>query len=209
MKTNFLIVSFLLINLHFLNARENITTIKNGKIGITYSSFGQNNVYRNIDLLNSESYHSDYFRTLGINYVYPLNKWLEAETGVEYSRHNIKVGPNFPPTIDVFPLKEKFSLINIPVSLRANFFNYFFVNGGLFLDVDASVNSPIDNQIGIGFLLGLAIKYDFDIGFSAFVNPYSKIHSLIPFQAEQSIYHQRIWENGVRIGITYDLGKMK
>ena len=77
----------------------------------------------------------------------------------------------------------------------------------LIVDMDGSLNSPISNQTGIGALLGFAIKYDFDSGISAFVNPYTKIHSLVPFQAGQ--HHQRIWENGIRIGLTYDLEIME
>jgi hypothetical protein len=56
-------------------------------------------------------------------------------------------------------------------------------------------------------LFGLAVKYDFDNGISVFVNPYSKIHSLLPFQLEQD--PQRILESGVRIGFTYDLKSKK
>ncbi|MBN1186662.1 MAG: hypothetical protein JXB49_30575 [Bacteroidales bacterium] len=206
-KTIFTILSFLLINLHFINAQENVTKTKKGKIGITFSSFGENDVFRFDELDGAASYNSDYFYTIGINYVYPINKWLEAETGIEYSKQNIIVHPNLPPDMDNSPRKENFTLIDIPVTLRANFLKYFFVNGGLIVDIDGSTNSSIDNQTGIGALIGLSIKYDFDFGISAFVNPYTKIHSLIPFQGEQ--YHQRIWENGIRIGFTYDLRKMK
>lgn len=191
----------------FLTAQEDNTEFRNAKIGITFSSFGENDVFRFNELEGAASYNSDYFRTLGISYVSVLNKWLEVETGIEYSRHNIIIEPNLPPYIDAFPRKASFSFINIPVTLRANFLKYFFVNGGLIIDVDASTNSPIDNQTGIGVLLGLSIKYDFDFGISAFVNPYSKMHSLIPFQTEK--YHQRILENGIRIGFTYDIRRMK
>ena len=197
----------MLINLHFLTAAENETDIKNGKIGITFSSFGENDVFRFESVEGDASYTSDYFYSLGINYVYSLNKWLEAETDIEYSKHNIVIKPAFYPGRDNTSHKEDFSLINIPVTLRANFLKYFFVNGGLFFDVDASLNSPIDNQTGIGALFGLALKYDFKSGISAFVNPYTKVHSLIPFMPDN--YQQRIWENGIRFGLTFDLGKLK
>jgi hypothetical protein len=73
------------------------------------------------------------------------------------------------------------------------------------LDIDASSNSSIDNQTGVGTLLGVAVKCDFSFGVTAFVNPYIKVHSIIPFQDRDS--HQRVWENGVRLGLTYDFGK--
>ncbi|MDO8898276.1 MAG: hypothetical protein Q7V19_11540 [Bacteroidales bacterium] len=206
-KTIFIILSCILLNQGFLIAQENISEFRNAKIGLTYSSFGENDVFRFNELDGAASYNSDYFRTFGISYVHPLNKWLEVESGIEYSRHHIIIQPNLPPIICAFPRKESFSLINIPVTLRAGFLKYFFVNGGLFLDVDASVNSPIANQTGIGVLLGLGVKYDFDFGISVFVNPYSKLHSLLAFQTEK--HHQRILENGFRIGLSYDLRKLK
>ncbi len=203
----FILLFFLLINQGFVFAQGDVSRIRNGKIGITFSSFGDNDVIRFEELTGAASYDSDYFNTLGINYIYTLNNWLEAETGIEYSIHNIIINPNLPPYSDNSSRKARFSLINIPVTLRANFLKYFFVNGGLIVDFDATTNSPIDNQTGIGTLLGISIKYDFDSGISAFVNPYTKIHSLIPFADRE--YHQRIWENGVRIGLTYDLRKIK
>ena len=188
-------------------AHENVHKIKNGKIGIAFSSFGTNDVVRFKVLDGDASYKGDDFRILGISYIYTLNKWLEAETGIEYSKHNIIINPNVPPDADDSPRKADFSLINIPLTLRVNFLKYFIVNGGLIVDFDGSSDSSIDNQTGIGMLLGVSIKYDFDSGVSAFINPYTKLHSLIPFQARE--YHQRVLENGIRIGLTYDLWKLK
>jgi len=201
--TIFITLSILFINQSFLIAQDTETKLSANKIGITFSSFGENDVFRSDQLVGAASYNSDYFFIVGINYIHPLNKWLEAETGIEYSKHNIIIEPNLPPDMDNSSRKANFSLINVPVTLRANFLKYFFVNGGLIVDIDASTNSPIDNQTGIGAIFGISVKYDFKNGISTFVNPYTKIHSLIPFSDPE--YHQRIWENGIRVGITYDL----
>lgn len=203
----FILLFLLLINQSFISAQENDQKTRNGKIGIAFSSFGPNDVFRFKTLDGAAAYDSDYFYTLGITYIYPLNNWLEAETGIEFSAHHIIIKPNLPPDMDNSPREANFSLINIPVSLRANFLKYFFINGGLMLDIDPSLSSPIDNQTGIGVLLGVSVKYEFDSGISVFVNPYSKIHSLIPFA--DIINHQRILENGIRIGLTYDLRGIK
>ncbi|MCZ2102114.1 MAG: hypothetical protein LC107_11315 [Chitinophagales bacterium] len=205
-KAIFIILSILIINQNLLVAQEQAPKLSAGKIGISFSSFGDNDVFRYKEFEGAASYNSDYFFTIGINYLYPINRWLEAETGVEYSKHSIIIRTNLPPGMNNASQKANLALINVPISLRANFLNYFFVNGGLMVDIDASTNSPIDTQTGIGALLGIAVKYDFKNGLSAFVNPYSKIHALIPFS--DTNYHQRIWENGIRIGITYHL-KMK
>jgi len=45
-KTFFIIVSILFVNQLYLNAQDNVSKTKSGKIGITYSSFGENDVFR-------------------------------------------------------------------------------------------------------------------------------------------------------------------
>jgi hypothetical protein len=203
-KSIVVLLSFLMIN-QFAAAQENAPQLLNGKIGLTFSSFGENQVFRFSEMDGAPSFDSDYFRALGISWVYPVNSWLEFETGIEYAEHQITINPNLPPDSDNTSRPADFSLINVPFSVRANFLKYFFMNGGFILDVDVSASGSIDSQTGIGTLLGFAAKYDFSFGVTAFVNPYFKIHSIIPFQDAE--HHQRVWENGVRLGLTYDFGK--
>lgn len=176
---------------------------RKGQIGITFSSFGENDVIRFQRLTGEASYNGDKFYTFGISYLYKLNNAFDVETGIEYSNHKIIIMPNLPPQMDKSPYGASFSLINIPVSLRVNFLKYCFVNGGLLFEMDASTSSPIDSQNGIGSILGLGIKYDFNSGISVFVNPYIKAHSLISFSSDR--YHQRLMESGFRFGLMYKL----
>jgi hypothetical protein len=106
--------------------------------------------------------------------------------------------------MDDTPRAGSFSLINIPLTLRVNFLKFFFVNGGAFLGLHASLESPIEPQNGLGAMLGLGMKYDFDFGGSIFINPYGKIHTLVHFSLND--YPQRVLESGFRIGIAYSLG---
>ena len=131
---------------------------------------------------------------------------METETGIEYAKHNIIIEAHPHPGAESSSEKTSLSLLNIPLTLRANFLKYFFVNGGLIVDIDLSKNSGISDQTGIGSLLGVAAKYAFKNGVSVFVNPYTKVHALIPFKVDHQ--HQRIRENGIRIGMTYNF-KMK
>ena len=71
------------------------------------------------------------------------------------------------------------------------------------LNIDVSPGSSISNQTGLGILAGLAGKYDFASGISLFINPYLKMHSLLPMSTGN--YHQRVLESGFRAGVTYDL----
>ncbi|MBV5348356.1 hypothetical protein JZU61_01600, partial [bacterium] len=82
---------------------------------------------------------------------------------------------------------------------------YFFANGGLFFDLDMNNSSPIDSQTGIGGLLGLGAKYDFNYGVSIFVNPYLKFHSLISFSSDDN--KQKVHESGFRVGLNYNLNR--
>lgn len=204
MKTRNLIIIFSLFLATISSyAQKSEVQAQKGQIGITFSSFGNNDVIRFQDLDGAASYNGDNFYTVGINYIHKLNNTLDFETGLEYSNHKIIIKPNLPPDLDNSPYGAKFSLINIPITLRVNFLKYIFINGGLNLDFDVSKSSPIDTQNGIGGILGLGFKYDFNCGASAFVNPYLKAHSLIPFSSENN--HQRLMEDGFRFGVMYKL----
>jgi hypothetical protein len=176
---------------------------KLGSIGLTYSSFGQNTIVRDEIRYGDVTFKDVKFYTLGIAYVRPINAWLEFETGMEYSKHTISIRPIYYLAVH----EEDLSLINIPLTLRANFLKFFFVNGGAFIDFNTNDYNPIDSQPGIGGLLGIATKYDFKCGASIFINPYLKFHSLIPFSPEK--YQQKINESGIRLGLTYNLNRIK
>lgn len=184
-------------------AQKEETPTKKGQIGITFSSFGNNDVVRSEEPVGGPSYHGDQFYTLGINYLYLLNHIFDLETGIEYSNHKIIIEPGVNPGQTLPSRQAKFSLISIPASVRVNFLKYFFINGGIFLDVDASNSMPIDSQTGIGANLGLGFKYKFKCGVTAFVNPYSKYHSLVAFSSES--HQQHLMESGFRFGLMYQL----
>ena len=199
----FLISFFIFVASFSSNAQNNEDKTRKGQIGITFSSFGENDVVRSEGLLGGASYNGDQFFTLGINYLYKLNNTFDIETGIEYSDHKIIIKPMAIPPMEFPPYCAKFSLINIPVTLRVNFLKYCFLNGGILFDIDASTSSPIDGQTGIGSILGLGIKYDFKSGLSVFANPYYKMHSLVPFTSGDN--HQRLMESGFRFGLMYQL----
>ncbi len=203
LNIRFLTGIFLMLLTQMLNAQDSPEPKNWGQIGITYSSFGDNDVFRHNDLMGEASYTGKQFYTLGINYLRPVNRWIDLETGLEYSKHTILIGPNLPPNADREPYKAEFSFINIPMSLRVNFLKFFFFNSGLFLDIDVNKSSSIDNQTGIGGLLGLGARYHLKCGASIFINPYFKLHSLIPFSPDDN--QQKVYESGIRVGLGYQL----
>jgi hypothetical protein len=183
-------------------AQEEKSAIKKGQIGITYSGFGSNDVFRKEELIGGPGYLGDRFYNLGISYIYPLNRTFDLETGIEYADHKITITPGVSP-VHYPSYGAGFSLITIPVGIRVNFLKYFFVNGGLIFDVDASQSMPINSQTGLGFNLGLGLKYNFKCGFTAFVNPYSRFHSMVSFSSDK--YPQHLLESGIRLGLMYRL----
>ena len=203
-KSALFIFCFIFIASLSSNAQNEDETRK-GQIGFTFSSFGENDVFRSHELLGSASKSGDSFYTFGISYLYKLNNTFDVETGIEYSNHKIFVKPMVLPDMDAYSpnYSANLSLVNIPVTLRVNFLKYFFINGGILFEMDASTSSPIDGQTGIGSILGLGIKYDFKSGLSAFINPYLKAHSLVPFSSGDN--HQRLMESGFRFGLMYTL----
>jgi len=201
----FLISFFIFVSSLSSYAQKNENEPRKGQIGITFSSFGENDVVRSQELIGGASKSGDSFYTFGINYLYKLNNTFDVETGIEYSNHKIIVKSMLLPHMDYYSpgYIASFSLINIPVTVRVNFLKYCFVNGGILFEMDASTSSPIDGQTGIGSVLGLGIKYDFKSGFSVFANPYIKAHSLVPFTSGDN--HQRLMESGFRFGLMYQL----
>ena len=204
-KSAFFVLCFIFIASLSTYSQKNEEKPRKGQIGLTFSSFGENDVVRSQELIGSASKNGDTFYTIGINYLSKLNNFLDVETGIEYSNHKIFVKPMVLPNMDSYSpnYRASISLINIPVTLRANFLKYCFINGGLLFEMDASTSSPIDSQTGIGSVMGLGIKYDFKSGLSAFVNPYYKMHSLVPFSSADN--HQRLMESGFRFGLMYKL----
>jgi len=204
-KLALLILCFIFVASLSSLAQKNENEARKGQIGITFSSFGENDVFRSQELIGSAGKSGDSFYTFGINYLYKLNNTFDVETGIEYSNHKIIIRPMVLPDMDTYSpnYSANLSLVNIPVTLRVNFLKYFFVNGGILFEMDASTSSPIDGQTGIGSILGLGIKYDFKSGLSAFINPYLKAHSLVPFSSGDN--HQRLMESGFRFGLMYKL----
>jgi len=186
-----------------LKATDTVVDKGKGHIGLTFSSFGNNDVIRKQDLMGSAGYYGEGFFTFGITYLQELNKIFDFETGIEYSSQKIKIVPMSYPSMVNSPSRSQFSLINIPASIRVNFLKYFFVNGGVFLDLDAGNSSPIDCQDGVGANVGIGIKYNFKGSISIFINPYSKMHSLVPFSSVEN--HQHILESGYRFGVLIGL----
>ena len=181
-----------------------LLSAQKGQLGITFSALSDNDVARFRSVIDDSSTDAGKSFTYGVSYLKPLNKWLELETGLEYLSCPIETKSIVGTVNGVTTLTRSatLSMLTAPVTVRANFLKYFFVNAGVLLDIDVSSNSIINSQTGLGSLLGLGVKYDFKNGISVFVNPYAKIHSFpLSFDRDQ----QHFMESAVRFGIAYKL----
>ena|ERR1035437_5043032 len=175
------------------------------EVGITFSALSDNSIARfKDDYMSDSGTDAGKSYTFGITYLKPLNKWLNVETGIELLQSKASIHSIVSTTSGVTTVFRygTLSLLNVPLGVRANFWKYCFVNGGVVLDVDVSSNSPVQTQTGLGSLLGFGLKYDFKTGISLFVNPYMKIHSFpLSFQTNQ----EHLLESAVRFGVSYKL----
>lgn len=192
-------LSTLLFSVSALNAQK-------AEVGITFSALSDNIITRFGDnYLNDSETNAGKSFTFGATYLKPLNKWLELETGIEFLQSNVSIHSiinTMSGGLTTVVQNGTISLLNIPISVRANFLKYCFVNGGVVLDMDVSNKSLIQTQTGLGSLFGVGLKYDFKTGISLFVNPYMKIHSFpLSFYTNQ----EHLLESAIRVGVSYIL----
>lgn len=123
-------------------------------------------------------------------YVYPLNSWLNAEMGLNYTMARF-VKTDLNNTNSIFTA----DLLNLPIGFRLTFLKYGFVNSGTMLDL---LYNP-----GFGSYFGGGIQFQSEYGFGMLVNPYIRIHSVVPFNLDMS--SDRIVNAGIKIGFSYSI----
>lgn len=170
------------------------------KLGVSVSPFGKNVMGTSTPVDGFGSYNGKGYYGIGVNYLYAAKKWLDIESGLEYTHHRYESvsGPN--PNVPKTVTKKKFSLLAIPVTARMNIWKYFFVNVGLLADFD--LQSEL-NLTGIGMKTGVGLKYDFENGASLFLNPYFTSYGLLQFSKKNIKYITD--ETGLRLGVYFPL----
>jgi hypothetical protein len=148
----------------------------------------------------SPLYQGKGYYTVGLNFLYSTCSCSAYEIGLEYSNHSVTITP----TVDQQnnpAFGSSIMLLSVPASLRLTFLKYFFLTGGILLDIDISNHNSISNQSGLGAVAGLGIKYDFKSGTGFYVNPFYKSHSWISFSGEYN--RQKLNGYGIRLGVLY------
>jgi hypothetical protein len=180
---------------------------RKGTIGFSLVPTGNNEMIRFEDIVGAGSTDGNGFFTAGIIYLYPITrKYLELETGVEFSHHKITQNPAYFQGSNLTSREDQFSLITIPIGLRLSVLRHFYLHGGVFLNFNATREFPTDSQAGLGLQFGFGVKYDFASGTTIFAGTYFKAHSMLAIPREQ--YHQHLLDAGLRLGVGIPLKNM-
>jgi opacity protein-like surface antigen len=171
-------------------------------IGVTFSGFGSD-AGRTFD--NTTDLYGKSARSFGITYMRPISKRFDVEIGIEFGR--MEFGDN----IRNNNTSYTWDIIEVPVTLRFNFYRFFFLNGGLSLDTNGLFNNDefahlrSSRPLSLGMMLGAGAKYDFkNKPIGVFINPFYRYRTLPYFgQIEVRKRIRNTLENGFRVGAIY------
>ena len=174
-------------------------------IGVTFSGLGQNLPDSHlipIPRIGGDT-TADWFMGLGhysfgITYIRQLSNRFDLEVGIEYNRSRLRhITYNWywqPGEPSSLHRDFSISFIRVPISVRYNFWQYFFLNSGVFLGVNPRAGTMRENMGDIGIILGVGARYDFqNIPIGIFLNPYLK---------RRAAY--LMLETGFRMGVVYN-----
>jgi hypothetical protein len=192
-RLNFLVI--VLFSSAILNAQSDAIR----SVGI-YGTVLANNITDIFPGKGGNGYDGNGSHAFAINYLYSTCSCSAYEAGIEFSTHSITITPT-PNIQTIEPYNTRINLLSLPIALRMNFLKYFFVTGGIMLDIDVSKQKDISNQSGFGASFGLGFKYDFKSGVGFYLNPYFKSHSWVSFLVQDN--KQRLNESGLRVGVVF------
>ncbi|HHT23569.1 MAG TPA: hypothetical protein GXZ87_09730 [Bacteroidales bacterium] len=167
-----------------------------GTVGFSFSAINKNAMVNTANKYYENTTVGRGFMSFEANYWHPITDWLELETGLNYSRQRFDeilplVDGEAEPQIN----KKDENLLNIPIGVKAEFLKYGFVNSGILVDVT--------HEAGIGSYFGGGVSFVSPVGFGVFVNPYVKMHSILP--VDFNFTSRKVLEMGIKIGVSYKL----
>ncbi len=138
----------------------------------------------------------------GLRYQIKSRHKVSLETGVDFGNYNFTLSYINGNGVQVDGIQGAVKLVTVPVYARLTFWRYFFLNGGLLLDLEAGrKGTSIDKQSGFGLGLGLGFKYSYR-KINIFANPFLERHAFLSL-ADSGGTRQSIINPGVRLGVGY------
>jgi hypothetical protein len=195
MRNIFILCTVLLLNLDSFAQQANT-------LFFTYTRSNPEPVY-NGSVDGGAGYRPVTSNSFGLRYLMKSTKVITLETGIDYSLYHFKLDYVDNPGIVIPDVKQTIKLFSVPVYAHLTFLKYFFVNGGLLIDSEIKKQkSDIDRQSGIGFGLGIGLKYHYKKA-NIFVNPFLERHAFWAFRKPAQGTRQSLLNSGGRIGIGY------
>ncbi len=205
MKTKFLFLIMIVVSSLSFGQKQNQVKVYYGFANMGYSTVEEKETP--IGGCNISTPTSFYINQFGLLYNKKISKRFRLETGLNYISSDANVTHychcDPPRNCGASPTKkiDQLQLITIPITLIAEFGDYFYINGGFLLDFQTNKPKYLTSQSGIGAVLGVGGKYDYQ-NFTFFINPELKFHRLIGFENEK--YPEFLGSFGAKIGIAYN-----
>jgi hypothetical protein len=137
---------------------------------------------------------------LGVNYYRQITRKIKLESGMVWHLYQLTTSSDYPQFAQNY---YEFGLLYIPVMMRLNFSNHFFMNTGLLADVDLRTEPAIKNQTGLGAGLGFGFEMPISGKLIVQINPYFNMHSLwvVKDNINCDCFPSGLLERGIRVGI--------
>lgn len=194
MKTS-LTLLFTFLCLYCLAQQTNQT-----KVSVFFAQ-GENDYFTFEPLEGEGSTDGKGYFQLGFNYKRPISNHFSFEYGLGYARHDFESRPAAMPGMNGATTDHTMSLLSLPLSMRFDFLKFLFLQAGTSFTADLSADDHLNNQNGFGIHLGIGAQYTFKNGIGLFVNPTTKIYSLIPLGTEK--YQHHVSESATLFGLSY------
>src|ERR1700744_3635240 len=185
MKFKFLLIAFLFVSIKtFSQSKNNISLV-----------YGIANVYGdNYGAIGDYGYNTKSGTMYGFSYTRDLTRSFSLETGLLYSVNNVElttIGPHG----GIYD--QKVDILSVPIYAKLTFWKYVFAQWGVTLDhqTNYSANSIIDDQSGVGIVIGIGGKYNFG-PVSVFANPFFDRHAIGA--------HNSLVDTGAKFGVGYN-----
>lgn len=190
---NLLLILFILISSYTFCQNK-----QKGNLNISYSS-GENIFYSDPALTGDGGYTGKGYFIIGVNYSKPLNRWLNFNSGLDYSLQKIETSPA--PMIQGSTILHRINLVSFPFSFKAVLLKYFYFQAGASLDLETGI-SHLDNQTGIGLMGGIGAQFNIKRAIF-FVSPFIKRYSFIRF--DPGVNAKKLYLTGLQVGLGYQL----
>lgn len=141
--------------------------------------------------------------SIGLNYFTETARNLFLETGIQYLKHNYTQTPTFTGLSTPAPAPNTLHLISIPVKVRYEFAKLFFLNSGLYADIEVGNKQETYTFSGIGAGIGAGVQYYFTNKIGIYANPQLGLRNLLSFSTQNE--KASLLDASIAFGLAYHL----